>query len=1137
MRPVNLTLTHFGPFGEDISVDFDRYGPDAQILVVGENHDAPGADSNGSGKCLAKETFLVTSGGIKQIGNLAQPLKREGQIEGYRPSESIATNNGDRVPNALYYSGVIPTIKIRTRLGFQLEGGRDNHKVLALEDNGEVRFRHLKELKQGDHVGIRYGYQLYGNTDKVGPYILDEDLAYFLGAITGDGCIKSSGFTITCAKEDEHIVKEIDRILRKHFSISLNFKDNHRNPQNWTCTKQDKKLKELFSFVPEIVTTSHYKQIPQVILSAPQSVQAAFIRGLFDTDGSVNKKALQVSITQVNPVIIQQLRMMLLNMGIISRYDIKKTSWSGGTKRGVTHRLNIYSSMALQFRDMVGFSLPRKKEKLRAHITKANSLTSRKFNTNYDIFPYQRIHIKEIIDTSKTGIFKPINIYLRTKNIGRIQLLKFLEYYRDVSYLTSWKHLYHLATQDIVWLPIEKMETAESECWDLSIPEEHNFISNGFISHNTLLLNAISWAIFGKVPNDIDAGDVVKRGKNRCHVIYSMKDKDGQLIEIDRSRKKDGDHQLSWSVDGIDQSQRTMRQTQQGLLNYFGILEGNNEYYSDFLNTTYFSVEAIKAFAGKHSTSKERMDLISRFLNLEILDRCHSRTKVYANNAKADLDGVESKVEFLSSKIDPEFDAEDIQAKIKEQSGDIRVLKSDTDKLRKKLEALTLIKNLQDQFEDTESDISRATQDLESTNKTFEVRLKDLTEMLEEIDQTRRELTSQENTLEELDLNTLQAQLDKNREYFDEGRTITVQKTAALNLIKKQLETHLNCPECQADLMYSHGHLEAFDIEVLEKEKDALQEKVKINTNDLAGLKKEIKILEEQINSGSKLEWEIKSRNKRLKELADVPERIADLKSDFEQQKLNLEEYLKTLETKKVKLIIQIKKYPGLDPALHKDIEENIKINERNEEKLRDEISRLKLQIESNELALEDLEKMKKEANEFQEVYANYTFWLEGFPAIRRWMIESFLPSFEEQTNAFLNQLEVGMRVRLDTLKEKKSGKGEMKTQFDLAIIDENNEKRALETYSAGESKRIGVCVGFALRELTLNRGYSNFDFLLMDEVVDSLDETGISEFFGLMEQISGMKFLITHNTDLKTRFSNVIKVIKEDSISRVEQA
>ena len=107
---------------------------------------------------------------------------------------------------------------------------------------------------------------------------------------------------------------------------------------------------------------------------------------------------------------------------------------------------------------------------------------------------------------------------------------------------------------------------------------------------------------------------------------------------------------------------------------------------------------------------------------------------------------------------------------------------------------------------------------------------------------------------------------------------------------------------------------------------------------------------------------------------------------------------------------------------------------------------------------------------------------------------------------------------------------------FDLSIIDEHNEKRDLETYSGGESKRIGICVGFALRELTLTKGYSNFNFLLMDEVIDSLDETGIGEFFNLLNNVTGRKLLITHNTDLKTRFGNVIKVVKQEGKSHIIQ-
>ncbi|MEK0352821.1 MAG: CapA family protein, partial [Nitrosopumilus sp.] len=153
-------------------------------------------------------------------------------------------------------------------------------------------------------------------------------------------------------------------------------------------------------------------------------------------------------------------------------------------------------------------------------------------------------------------------------------------------------------------------------------------------------------------PNEVDVNDIIHRGSDDCRVKLQLIDSDNREILIDRSRGIKKGHHLSWFLDGESQTQRTMRQTQITLLNYFGILENNTQYYNDFLNTTYFSVEAVKAFAGKQSTSKDRMDLISRFLNLEILDRCKSVAKVKANNMEGDLHHIKGQVEFLENKLE-----------------------------------------------------------------------------------------------------------------------------------------------------------------------------------------------------------------------------------------------------------------------------------------------------------------------------------------------------------------------------------------------------------------------------------------------------------------------------------------------------
>jgi len=50
MDILDLHIQNFGVFDEKVFVDFTRYEPGEKILIIGENEDAAGADSNGAGK-------------------------------------------------------------------------------------------------------------------------------------------------------------------------------------------------------------------------------------------------------------------------------------------------------------------------------------------------------------------------------------------------------------------------------------------------------------------------------------------------------------------------------------------------------------------------------------------------------------------------------------------------------------------------------------------------------------------------------------------------------------------------------------------------------------------------------------------------------------------------------------------------------------------------------------------------------------------------------------------------------------------------------------------------------------------------------------------------------------------------------
>jgi len=658
--------------------------------------------------------------------------------------------------------------------------------------------------------------------------------------------------------------------------------------------------------------------------------------------------------------------------------------------------------------------------------------------------------------------------------------------------------------------------------------------SNG--AGKSTFLNAISWAIFGRTPNNVDSDDVIRRGTNVVRVRLGMVDSEKREIQIVRERQLKGKHELQWFVDGESQTQRTMKQTQLSILNYFGILENNTEYFSDFLNTTYFSVDAVKAFAGKKSTSKDRMDLISRFLNLEILEKSTSKSKIYANRLKSDLKVIQGKIEFLKNKLDEGFNKEQIDSDIQEYKSSKKQLQADLKKLKKQHEAASNYEEIKGQIVDVDGHIEHYNNELATIVKIYKEQIQDLENKLsnssaikEKIQKLQEQSMAKADALKDKDLN-------KFTDWLEKGKIKKNNLTNELNQLHSQLQKPQYCPDCNTELMIEDGIIKSYDSKGIEAKQATINTELNKINSLLKDKQNDYNELKQQQDDLLTIQNDIKINYQLLEGVQDIPDKIKGLNAKITAKEADNKIQVKELSKKKLGLELKIRTFNIDENLTTYDIERGMDVANKKLSDITDEVARLKAQLDSRAQDQQALDTMVKEETGFIDNIANYTYWVEGFPAIRRWMIEAFLPTFEQQTNGYLNKMEVGMRTRFDTLTEKKSGKGQFKEAFDLSIIDENNEKRDLETYSSGEAKRIGVCVGFALRELTLSKGYSNFNFLMMDEVIDSLDETGIGEFFNLLQSITGMKLLITHNTDLKTRFANTITIRKQDGVSTVIQ-
>lgn len=92
-----------------------------------------------------------------------------------------------------------------------------------------------------------------------------------------------------------------------------------------------------------------------------------------------------------------------------------------------------------------------------------------------------------------------------------------------------------------------------------------------------------------------------------------------------------------------------------------------------------------------------------------------------------------------------------------------------------------------------------------------------------------------------------------------------------------------------------------------------------------------------------------------------------------------------------------------------------------------------------------------------------------------------------------------------------------------LEIVMKNG--RTYESCSSGEAKRIDISILFAFLE-TMSKLNIKSNFIILDEVFDALDESGLDKLLELLYTINTTNlFVITHNNSLKSYFNEVIVI------------
>jgi DNA gyrase subunit A len=441
--------------------------------------------------CLAADTRVETPTGTVRIGDIAADAAPDSDTD---VDLEVLDRLGRPVhASKLFHSGEHPTLRLRTREGYELTGTH-NHPVLCLVDMVGVPlllWKRLDEIAQGDRVLLAR----MDRDDETWLGMNERKEALLLGAFVSEGWVSEqrAGFNNVDKSYFDAVADAYDAVVGgPRYVYERTIRSGSRlhelDVQN-LASLRDSALQSLAGL------DSDEKVIPDRVWRGSRPYKRVFLQSLFTGDGSSSllpRKTIQVSYSTYSRQLAKDVQLLLLEFGIVSRLCHYE---KGETKVVITNRRD-----ARRFMLDVGFlgAKQRKLESAMEQIPRESRALSR------DHIPYVAAYIRK--DCGSPGADQQ---WLHRHNVDRVERWErgsaaIMERIasREVKAVVE-----PLVGGEYYYAEVASIEDSGVQpVYSLRVDtKDHSFLTNGFVSHNT---EARLSKIATELLRDIDANTV-----------------------------------------------------------------------------------------------------------------------------------------------------------------------------------------------------------------------------------------------------------------------------------------------------------------------------------------------------------------------------------------------------------------------------------------------------------------------------------------------------------------------------------------------------------------------------------------------------------------------------------------------------